>query len=81
MIIIKYETEEEVQPIVNAQIALGFHLIAVSNIIEGKFLGFDDRTEIQQTTQPTNQEIIDGQLVLMDVMATMFEAMIEKGTV
>jgi len=31
--------------------------------------------------QPTNQEVIDGQLILMDVMATMYEGMLEKGTV
>jgi hypothetical protein len=31
--------------------------------------------------QPTNQEVIDNQLILMDVLGTMFEAMLVKGTV
>jgi hypothetical protein len=35
----------------------------------------------QQPIQPTNQELRDNQLILMDALATMFEAMMEKGTV
>jgi len=31
--------------------------------------------------QPTNQDVIDGQLVMLDVMATMYEDMMAKGTV
>ncbi|MBU3146925.1 hypothetical protein [Clostridium sp. CF012] len=54
MIIIKYENESEVQAITDAQIAKGMHLIAVSNITEGKFLGFDDR-DVIQTPQPQPQ--------------------------
>jgi len=88
VIIIQYQNESEVQPIIDKQRELGFHLIAVSNVIEGHFLGFDDRDAVPPTTQPTNQEVmdyqkkvLDGQIVLMDVIATMYEDMAVKGTV
>ena len=31
--------------------------------------------------QPTNQEIADNQIILMDVLATLYEGMLVKGTV
>ena len=31
--------------------------------------------------QPTNQEIADNQIILMDVLATLYEGMLAKGTV
>lgn len=34
-----------------------------------------------QPIQPTNQELSDNQLILMDVLATMYEDMLAKGTV
>jgi len=37
--------------------------------------------EVIPIIQPSNQDVIDGQLVLMDVMATLYEDMKAKGTV
>lgn len=70
MIIIKYENKSEVQGIIDSQTALGMHVVAVSNVGEGNFLGFDDRVDIQ----PANQEILDGQQTIKDGMADMFIA-------
>jgi len=81
MRIIKYENESEVEAIVAAQTALGFHLIEVSNVGEGNFLGFDDRIVIIPSVQPTNQELSDNQLTLMDVLGTIYEGLVAKGTV
>ena len=42
----------------------------------------DDTTPIiPPPYQPTNQEVYDSTITLMDVLATMYEGMIEKGTV
>ena len=80
MVIIKYENESEVQGIINAQTALGLHLISVSNVTEGNFLGFDDRNVAPPVQTYSNQELKDNQLTLMDVLATMTEALTAKGT-
>jgi hypothetical protein len=71
MIIIKYENESEVQAIVDTQTALGMHQIAVSNVGEGNFLGFDDRDVVQSVLPVTytNQEIIDNQQTMKDAIA------------
>lgn len=50
MVIIKYENESEVQGIIGTQTALGMHLVAVSNVGEGNFLGFDDRDVVPIVT-------------------------------
>ena len=47
---------------------------------DGSFL--DDTTPIiPPVIQPTNKEVYDITITLMDVLATMYEGMIEKGTV
>ncbi len=33
------------------------------------------------TPQPTNQEVMDNQMIIMEVLATMYEEMLMKGTV
>jgi parvulin-like peptidyl-prolyl isomerase len=75
MIIIKYEDENEVQTIIDAQTALGFHLIAVSNVKEGNFLGFDDRNEPIPLIQPTNQELSNNQFIIMSALADIYVAL------
>lgn len=77
MIIIKYEEDSERQPIIDAQIALGFQLIAISNITEGNFLGFDDRLPVQTYS---NQQIIDNQMTQLDLTVSIYEAQL-GGTV
>jgi len=47
---------------------------------DGSFV--DDTTPIvPQPPQPTLQELAENQLILMDVLATMYEDMLMKGTV
>jgi len=48
--------------------------------LDGSFIN-DTTPIISQQIQPTNQEILDNQLVLMDVLATLYEGMAAKGTV
>ena len=73
MIIIKYENESEVEAIVAEQTSKGFHLIEVSNITEGNFLGFDDKVEVIPSIQPTNQEVMDMQITVLDLVVTVIE--------
>lgn len=83
MKIIKYDgTEQSKELIVNEQENNGFTLTAISNITEGNFLGFMDNPIIQPP--PIEQQIEQlkqDNLILMDVLATMYEDMLEKGTV
>lgn len=51
-------------------------LIEEHNIAEGNFLVFTD-----MLAQTTLEELKENQLILMDVMATMYEDMLAKGTV
>ena len=48
--------------------------------VDGSFVN-DPTPIIPQLTQPTNQELSDNQLILMDVLATMYEDMLAKGMV
>jgi hypothetical protein len=72
MQIVKYETEQEAQQIIQEKEALGFVLIEVSNITEGNFLGFTEPQSLIKRT--TLDEVIEQNLVLMDALATIFEA-------
>jgi hypothetical protein len=81
MQILKYTTEEEKEAIITEKTEQGLTLVAVSNVGEGSFLGFDDRNATPPTNQPTNQEINNNQIIIMDVLATMYEDMLMKGTV
>lgn len=83
MIIIKYETEEEAQQIIQTKQAEGFVLIAVSNVTEGNFLGFDDSTPtpVDPALEVRLTGLKEDNLILMDVLATMYEDMLAKGTV
>lgn len=48
--------------------------------LDGSFI--DDTTPIvPQPVQPTNKEIADNQLILMDIALTVYEDMLTKGTV
>lgn len=80
MQIVKFITEEEAQQIIAQKQSEGLILTNVSNVTEGNFLGFKDPDEIP-IASPTNQGLVENQLILMDVLATMYEDMLVKGTV
>ena len=48
--------------------------------LDGSFIN-DTTPVIPPIIQPTNQEINDNQMTIMDVLATLYEAMTLKGTV
>lgn len=52
-------------------------LIEEQNLTDGNFLVFTDDV----ISQPSLSELKDNQLILMDVLATMYEDMLLKGTV
>ena len=81
MQIIKYLTEEEAQQIIVGEVALGFALIQVSNVTEGNFLGFLEPNEQLPAGQPTNQEIYDNQMTMLDVQVSTYEAILMGGVV
>lgn len=76
MVIIKYETQDEVQALTAAQTALGMHLVAVSNITEGNFLGFDDRDVVTPIPpeQVTMQQSMADQQTIKDGIADLYIA-------
>ena len=53
------------------------------NIVDGAIVWGDliDVSHPPVIPQPTNQEIADNQITLMDVLATIYEGMYAKGTV
>jgi hypothetical protein len=59
--IVKYETEEEKQAIINSQAAEGFALTDIANITEGNFLGFDDTSSQQIIGDTTSEKLTDIQ--------------------
>ncbi|MBU3216640.1 hypothetical protein LL033_17475 [Clostridium estertheticum] len=69
MIIIKYINESEVKAITDAQIAKGMHLISVSNVTEGNFLGFDDR-DVVPTVIPNDPVQSPLQLTILEALQT-----------
>lgn len=80
MVIIKYENESEVQSIIDEQTKKGLHLVSVSNVIEGNFLGFDDRDVVPQipnvdSNQLTMKELQDNQLIIMSAIADLYSAL------
>ncbi|MCB2354331.1 hypothetical protein [Clostridium estertheticum] len=86
MRIIKYENDMEKASIIAEQLSQNFILTDISNVVEGKFLGFNDRATVLATTsvtsiEPTNQEINDNQMILMEVLANMTEALKAKGVI
>jgi len=81
MQIVKYQTEDESQQIIADKTALGFTLIEVANITEGNFLGFLEPNEPVVPVPNEMKEMKDNQLILMEVLATMYEEMLLKGTV
>jgi hypothetical protein len=48
--------------------------------LDGSFIN-DTTLIIPPVKEPTNKELQDNQLILMDVLATMYEDMLAKGTV
>jgi len=59
-------------------------LIEEQNIAEGNFLIYSDTPSLEvQIAQLKEDNLIirEDSLILMDVLATMFEVMLEKGTV
>ena len=80
MVIVKYNDESEVQTIIDTQTSKGLVLVEIANISEGNFLGFDDRF-VEPKTPLDLQSLKDDNLILMDVLATMYEDMLAKGTV
>ena len=51
------------------------------NIVSGAIVWGSLIVPITVPVQPTNKELSDNQITLMDVLATMYEGMIMKGTV
>lgn len=74
MVIIKYENESEKQLIIDEQTSKGLHLVAVSNITEGNFLGFDDRDVVQPVPQEQidMNTLMDNQLTIMNAIADLY---------
>ena len=58
----------------------GMLLISEENLFDGNFLTFTD-IEPAATMDEQMAEVKENTIILMDVLGTMFEAMLEKGTV
>jgi len=71
----QYITEEEKQNILDAN--LDKFLVEVQDITEGKFLIFSDTLGLDAQVA----QLKEDNLILMDVLATMYEDMLMKGTV
>lgn len=56
MQIYKFETEQEAQQIKDEKASQGMILVAVSNITEGKFLGFMESSEVL-TSDPVMEKL------------------------
>ena len=55
-----------------------YYNIVGGAIVWGELINVDNPPVV---IQPSNQEVYDSTITLMDVLATMYEGMIEKGTV
>jgi len=80
----QYTTPEEKQQIITQNATL--ILIEEQNIIEGNFLIFTDtlpepRIYYIDGTRQELDKLTQDNLILMDVLATMYEDMLAKGTV
>lgn len=72
---IQYNNLEERQQIIDAN--QDNFLIEEQNILDGNFLIFTDIKPVEYQLR----DQADNQLVIMDVLATMYEDMLAKGTV
>lgn len=68
MIIIKYETEEEGKQIITEKSAAGYTLVAVQNVTEGNFLGFQEPGWVPPEPEtPLLDKINDNTEYLIDI--------------
>lgn len=75
MKIMKYDNESDLQSIIDEQTALGLHVVAISNVVEGNFIGFDDRDIVPTVTPtPLETQILEGQQTIKDGLADMYIA-------